>query len=422
LVAVLANKTLLSHTSHQVIVVLLSILVQLPLAAFLGHYFDQRLFLQTGYLVSSGLSPYQPYHITVFQGNLHLIGVNSVIGYPPLWPLLLGFFYRLTYDIVPDLFFYNFVSKIPIIISNVALAYTTKNIMQQHNLPPQKIKFAWLFLLFNPFILLTTTAWGEFDTTIALLSVAGLYLLSKGMVGKSALLLSLGFVLKPISLPLLGLPLLFCLPKNRERKLIYSLIVAGVVLSLGFAIFFVLNWPPPLTADKVTSFFRMSGGMTLFSIVELFQASATLPIGFEVLGYLWIPALAIGYVIISRRPPKSLAELMQAAVALLLIFFLSRSWLSEPNVNLLIPLMLILLGFEKISSRSLNCTWIITFIFMILNLGFFQLFFLIEPSIMNWMWTWSSQIDIFRLLLRFSVAVLWTVFASKLLIDIQRRV
>ena len=63
------------------------------------------------------------------------------------------------------------------------------------------------FLLFNPFTLLTTTAWGEFDTLIALLCVSSFYFLSQGKAVASSVLLSLSFVLKPISLPLLGLPL-----------------------------------------------------------------------------------------------------------------------------------------------------------------------------------------------------------------------
>ena len=172
------------------IAVVLSILVQIPLAVFLGHYYDERLFIDTGYLVSSGLNPYIPHTITVFS-NPHLIGVNPIIGYPPLYPLLLGAIYRLTYNIVPNIFLYNFAIKIPVIASNIALAYLTKAVMQNLGIPQKRIQFAWLFLLFNPFTLLTTAAWGEFDTLIALLSLTSLYLLSKGKVVKARFLFRL---------------------------------------------------------------------------------------------------------------------------------------------------------------------------------------------------------------------------------------
>jgi hypothetical protein len=107
------------------IVVVLSVLVQIPFAVFLGHYYDQRSLIDTGFLVSSGLNPYLPHTITVFS-NPHLIGVNPIIGYPPLWPLLLGVIYRLTYNLIPNIFLYNFAIKIPVIAANIALAYATK--------------------------------------------------------------------------------------------------------------------------------------------------------------------------------------------------------------------------------------------------------------------------------------------------------
>ena len=40
------------------IIVLLSLCLQVPLAVFLGHAYDDSLFMVTGYLVSSGLNPY----------------------------------------------------------------------------------------------------------------------------------------------------------------------------------------------------------------------------------------------------------------------------------------------------------------------------------------------------------------------------
>ena len=164
-----------SRVNRELLAVFLSVLVQLPLAIFLGHYYDQRLSIDTGYLVSSGLNPYQQYTITIFSSNPHLIGLNPIIGYPPLWPLLLGLIYHITFNLTPNLFLYNFAIKIPVIASNIALAYVTKMLMQSQNMPPQRAQFAWLFLLFNPLTLLTTTAWGQFDTLIAFLCISAIY-------------------------------------------------------------------------------------------------------------------------------------------------------------------------------------------------------------------------------------------------------
>ena len=58
--------------NREIITVILSILVQLPLAVFLGHYYDERSFIDTGYLVSAGLNPYQPHLMTIFSSNPYL--------------------------------------------------------------------------------------------------------------------------------------------------------------------------------------------------------------------------------------------------------------------------------------------------------------------------------------------------------------
>jgi Gpi18-like mannosyltransferase len=402
------------------IVVVLSVLVQIPLAVFLGHYYDQRSLIDTGYLVSSGLNPYLPHTITVFS-NPHLIGVNPIIGYPPLWPLLLGVIYRLTYNLIPNIFLYNFAIKIPVIAANIALAYATKTVMQNLNMPPRRVRFAWLFLLFNPFTLLTTTAWGQFDTLIALLCVVSLYSLSKGSVVKSSILLSLSIVLKPISLPLIGLPLFFAAPSKHRKNLIYILITIAVVVGLAVLPFNLLGWMAPSSPDQVTSYFRMAGGMTLFNIVEIFQKSATVPIEYDWLGYLWIPATIFGYYLIYRNPPKNMLKLVESAVVLLLIFFLTRSWLSEPNLNILLPLFLILFGSGKLSLKTIHLAWVIPFIFLFLNYATPQLFFLVYPPIMSAIGTFDLHVGVWRLIARFVVAVLWYILALKILGAVLRK-
>lgn len=402
------------HFNREILAVLLSIAIQVPLAIFLGHYYDQRSFLDTGYLVNAGLNPYQPHLVTVFSSNPVLKTVNPIIGYPPLWPLLLGLIYRLSFNITPNLFLYNFATKIPIIVSNIALAYATKSVMKQIGASEKKIKAAWLFLLFNPFILLTTTAWGEYDTLIALLCVGSLYFLSKAVTAKGGILLSLSFVLKPISLPLIGLPLVVS-PISSRKILTYISILAVIVLAFWFLPFNLLGWMLPSSPGTLTAYFRMAGGMTFFNIFEIFTAKAALPGGLEFLGYIWIPALLVGYYFIYRHKPKSIVETVQAGIVLLLIFFLTRSWLSEPNLNLLFPLILIAFSFEKNSSRILHLAWIIPFVFTFLNFAAPQLFFLVYPQIMPGMAAFDVQFGTARFVARFAITVLWYILATKIL-------
>lgn len=392
------------------VAVILSVCVQVPLAIFLGHYYDQTIFLQTGYEVASGLNPYQHHLIAVFP-NPYLNGVSNIIGYPPPWTLLLGSMYRLTYASTQNLFLYNFATKIPIIASNIALAYTTKTVMAKQGMTPRMVRFAWLFLLFNPYTLLTTAAWGEFDTTVALLCVVGVYLLSKGRTAESALVIAVGFVLKPVSLPLLALPLLYS-AKNRVRKNAVALLAIIVAVAcLWFLPFYLARWNAPTSPGQVTSYFEMAGGMTPFNIVDVFWHTATMPSALWFLGYLWIPALIAGYIWVIRRSPKTLIQLSQAALVLLLIFLFSRSWLSEQNINMLFPFMLILVGAGMLKPRSVHLVWVVGFVFLVVNLSLLQLLFLIYPDAITLKLAFDAGFGTVRLTARFIVAVVWVLVA-----------
>jgi hypothetical protein len=373
--------------------------------------------MDTGYLVSVGLNPYQTYLITIFSPRL--VGVNPIIGDPPLWSLLLGAIYRLTYNIIPNIFLYNFAIKLPVIASNIGLAYFTKHILQQQGASEQKIKFAWLFLLFNPFLLLTTIAWGQFETLIALLCVASLYSLSKSMVKRSAGLLSLSVVLKPISFPLLGLPLFFSSKKNWPKALQYILISVAIIASLWILPFYLLGWMMPSSSSQITSYFTRAGGMTLFNLVEIFQDTVVLPIGLEFLGYIWIPALLLGYYLLYRDPPKTFNELTQKAIGIMLIFFLTFSWVSEPYVNVVIALSLLVVPLEKVNFRNFHFLWVIPLIFMVITTNFVQLFYLVStPPLVTSALQIENNIRNWRLIARFLIVVGWQIFAWKLVIRI----
>ena len=408
------------HINREILTVLLSIAIQVPLAIFLGHYYDQTSFLDAGYLVSSGLNPYQPHMITIFSP--HLIGVNPIIGDPPLWPLLLGAIYRLSYNITPNIFLYNFATKLPLIAINISLAYITKNLLKQQGASTKKIEFAWIFLLFNPFVLLTTTAWGQFDALIALLCIVSLYLLSKGMVNKSAVLLSLSVVLKPISFPLLGLPLLFSPKKNWTKIIQYLVITIAIIVSLWILPFYLLGWNLPSSSGQITSYFQRAGGMTPFGLIELFNNTVTLPTGLEFLGYIWIPALLIGYYFVYRDPPKTFNELTQKAIGIMLIFFLTYTWLSEPYVNVVIALALLALPYEKMNFRNFHFLWVIPLIFMIVTTNFVQLFYLVSPqSLVSTAVNIENNIRLWRLIARFLIVVVWQIFAWRLVIIMLKR-
>jgi hypothetical protein len=375
----------------------------------------------TGYEVSSGLNPYLPHVISgVFSGP-YISGAFSSIGDPPLWPLLLGVIYKLSYNITPNIFLYNFAIKIPVIVTNIGLAYIIKNILRKQGASEKTIKFAWLFLLFNPFTLLTTTAWGQFDNLIALLCVGSLYLLSKNMVKKGAVLLSLSVVLKPICFPLLGLPLFFSPKKDWPKILQYVVISVVIIIILWILPFYMLGGTAPFSSNQAAVYFMRAGGMTPFTLVELFQDKVTLPSGLGFLGYIWLPAVLFGYYLVYRDPPKTFNELTQKAIGVLLIFFLTFSWVSEPYINVVIVLALLALPFTKVNFRNFHFLWVIPLIFMVFSTNFFQLFFLVSPSIIASLAHADLYIRSWRLIAMFIAVVLFQVFAWRLVFEMFKR-
>jgi hypothetical protein len=403
--------------NREVFFVLLSVLIQVPLAFFLGHYYDDRIFMATGYLVSSGFNPYLPHNfVNVFPSAI-LSGTIPTIGYPALWPIWLGLAYKFAYGLTQNIFLYNFVTKLPLIAAQVALAYLIRNILAHFQVSPKKSQTAFLFILFNPFIMLTTVAWGEFDTLVILLTIASFYLLSKGKIMECAFCLGFAVALKPIALPLAPLALFYSAPNSSiKKKLMYTAVFLGTLAAFYFGPFLIANWRIPLAPNQLSDQLQMAGGLTLFSATEILQTQAILPKTFGFMGYFWIPALIIGYFAIYRDRPIDFKGLIKKAIFVMLLFFLSRTWVSEPNINLLLPMMLLAASFEEVKFRDFHLSWVIPLVFMFPNYAFPQLFFLVDPSIMTSLQLFNVQLGTVRLLTRFLVAIIWEIFALKIVL------
>ncbi len=393
---------------------LLSLLVQVPLALFLGHFYDDRVFMATGYLVGSGLSPYVVHNFAGPFPVAIISGVIPRIGYPPLYPLLLGLLYRFSYAVTQNVFFYNFAIKIPVIAADIALAFIVKCILLDMQASKRKAQAAFLLILFNPFILLSTVAWGEFDALLAAISVASLFIASKGRFALSAVLLGVAVALKPIALPLAPLPLFYHSEAvTRKTRLLYAALFSATLFFLYFGLFFATGWSIPLGPGEWNAEVQMAGGMTLFSLNQGFTPQGTLPPALSVMGYIWIPALFAIYLIAWHERPSNFLDLARVAAVVLLVFFLSRTWVSEPNLNLLLPFMLIVASFDMIRFRDFHIAWAIPLLFMLPNYAFAQLFFLVSPNVMQSLTLFNNYFGVERFWAMMLIIVTWEIFAVK---------
>ena len=76
-------------------------------------------------------------------------------------------------------------------------------------------------------------------------------------------------------------------------------------------------------------------------------------------------------------------DLLKKSLALILVFFLCRAWLSETNINLLLPLVLILVSMNELDRRALVAIWVLPLIFSFFNTSLAQLFFPSMPGLMD---------------------------------------
>ncbi len=393
--------------SRDLALLLASIGVQLVLGLFFGHAYDIKIFMATGYLVATGQSPYNlPDLRTVFH-NPAFIGLTS-IGYPPPWPLVLGLLYLLTYATTHNFLLYNLAIKIPVIIANIMLAYLVRDILLKQGANAKSSRKAWLFLLFNPFLLYFTTAWGQFDSLVALLTLAALVLLHEQRLITSAILLALAIALKPTPMPVVLAAVVFLWEAPWRRLARY--LIAFSISMLAFCVlpFFIFGWDATPILHGWNTQFTVSGGMALTTLYELIAGTYVLPGEWWLLGVLWLPAILIGAYFL-RRGNLGFIILLKNSLALILIFFLTRTWLSEQNLALILPIVLILVWLKQLPRLMFYAVWILPLIFTIFNTSPAQLLFPVLPDLMAKLLQWSEIFRTPRLWARMLVVIPWQI-------------
>jgi len=382
-----------------------SIFLQVVLAYFFGHAYDTRIHMATGYLVGTGQNPYITQNLAAVFHNTTFESITT-LGYPPPWALVLGLVYLVSYRIIPDFLLYNLAIKLPIIASNICLAYCVLYILRKSGAQEKVSRTAWIFLLFNPFLLLTSSAWGQFDSFVALLSILSLFLLSEGGLIIPAILLALAISLKPIALPLILVICIFLTGRSLRHTLRYFAIFTLSILLFCVAPFIILRWNPSEIFLHWNSQFVVGGGLSFMTFLEYVKWTYQLPGQWWFLGWLWLPALAIAT--LALKPGiRGFEDLLKKSTALILVFYLCRAWLSETNINLILPMVLILVSIHALDRRTLIAIWVLPLIFSFFNTSLAQLFFPSMPGLMNLFLKWSVEFSTARYVIRTAIVLVW---------------
>jgi hypothetical protein len=358
----------------------LSILLQLVLALFLGHAYDTRIFMATGFLVGTGQNPYIAQDLSAVFQNSSFQGITS-FGYPPPWAMILGLIYLITYRIIPDFLLYNLAIKLPLIAANIGLAYLVVHVLGASGASQKTRRNAWLFILYNPFLLLTSSAWGQFDSIVALFSLLSLFLLSKGKVTIPAVLLALAVSCKPIALPIIPVVLVYLAGRSIKHALYFFVLLLASTCLFSVVPFFLFGWDPAVILQHWNYHFTVGGGLSFMTILQVVKPSTQLSGAWWPAGWLWLPALGIASYSL-KSGISGLEELLKKSVALVLVFYLCRAWLSEQNIILILPMVLILTCLRALKPIALVSIWVLPLIFGFFNTSLFQLLFPSLPGTM----------------------------------------
>jgi hypothetical protein len=384
-----------------------SIILQSVLGISLGHVYDQRIYMATGYLVGTGQNPYIPQDLTSVFHNTFFQGMTS-IGYPPPWSLILGLIYRSVYVALPNLLIYNLAIKIPIITANICLAYLVSAILKDMQVDPAVRRKAWIFMLFNPLLLYTTAAWGQFDSIVALLVLTSLVLLDSGKPGLAAIILALSLSFKPTALPIIFVALVYLAGKSPVQAVRYGCIFIASMLVFCVMPFYLFGWDLTPILSHWNAHFTVGGGITLLSFYELLKDTYALPGNWWLVSLIWIPALALALPGL-RHGVTGIRDLLRNSTALILVMFLTRTWLSEPNIVLLLPFLVILVSIGELHPLALTSMWVLPLIFTIFNTSPAQLLFPSFPQAMEPILRWSDHYRSLRLLLRTLLVIPWQI-------------
>jgi hypothetical protein len=386
---------------------LASILIQLALGYFFGHAYDMKIFMATGYMVASGRDPYLLPNLSTVFNNPAFQGMSS-IGYPPPWPLILGLVYLLSYAWMHNFLIYNLAIKLPIIAANLCMAYLVRDILQDQGASHDLARKAWLFLLFNPFLFYFTTAWGQFDSLVVVLTIAALFLLYKRHLISSSILLALAIALKPTPVPIVLAVLLYLWGKPWRRLVSYGAVLGASLLVLCVLPFIIFGWSASPIYHGWNAQFTVSGGMSLATLYVLYADTTLLPGNWWLLGVMWLPAVFIAAAFL-QRGEHGLPNLHQQSLVLVLVFYLTRTWLSEQNITLVLPLVLVLVYLGKLPKLLLPAVWVLPLIFTVFNTSPAQLLFPILPQLMTQLLQLAHTYRLELLWASLAVIILWQI-------------
>ena len=361
----------------------IGLFLRLLIAPFVGHPYDSRVFMSVGWSVGHGLTPYGQYTLQEIFSNPshpHLHGTFYGIGYPPPWGIICGLMYTASHAFSSSLYAYNFALKIPIILGDLATSFLVYKILKRR-LGVRGASKAYFAYLFCPYLILVGVVWGMFDVLAFFFSLLSAYWLQEKRA-LSISCLSISCALKLIPLVLIPLYSIFIWKSTGSwRKAgFYFFSVVCLVTAFTLVPMIAFNWPlsnlyhalfSQLNVMDIGPYGQASfmyGCASPFNVLNLIRLSNptfTVP---SFLNYLWVPACVLVYLPAAQAHTKvDLASVLRWSLLTMLVFFTTRSWVSDQNLLFLFSFLMLTTLMESHCWRTIHALWVSLSIFVLVH-------------------------------------------------------
>jgi hypothetical protein len=304
------------------------------LSFWTAHPFDFEIWIRLGYYVSRGGDPYAS---TAPVVGLSIPGTGALpsIAYPPLWALMQALVYDL-YSLIgfSNRFFYYFLLKQETIIPDVIVGYLIYRLVADHA-NTGDAKKALAFWMFCPFVIVISAVWGMFDQLTLMIVLAAILIAQRTVA--SSVVESVAIFLKAI--PVVFLPPLAWSQVSTGRRMAYLVLAPtlAIVLTLSPYLYF-RSWSlSSILGAGASAVSVPANSLNYWVIPYVLYGYSLIPSYADafvnVMGYVWIVAVVLGYVFCFRKMGKvTLQYLLLTLQFSTLVFFLTRIGIAEQYV------------------------------------------------------------------------------------------
>jgi hypothetical protein len=349
-------------------VLVAGLLIRESFSFWTGHPYDFEIWVRTGAVVAHGVNPYISFWPPVSPVSFAFLQQTlPSAAYLPFWPLLLGGLYHFwEFAGGGDRFVLYFLLKQPPIIGDVVTAYLLFQVVRRWSGTVAAGLAALSFWSFFPYAIIVSSIWGQFDSlmVVVLLSL----LLVQGPLERN-LVNGVGIFVKYLTA--IFLPLEFFRERGARRA--WFLLALAIPLGLTILTFFAMGWGfHGIQASATSETHGGGGGMNYafsLSFGSMPKVVSQIPYFYDIVGYLWVPAVIIGGWIAARwvRPGGPSAEL-RALMLVTTLFLLTRWGLNEQYMLYIFSLLLIdVLSFHPQRRQFLYAIIGLAFAFLLVN-------------------------------------------------------